>query len=51
MEEAWTPPVDDACTPADILLSDMIFSVLRSTSIYFIDSSSVLSSSNIRTRG
>jgi hypothetical protein len=48
--EYWTPHVDDACTPADILLSDMTFSVLRSMSTSFADSSSVVRSSDICTQ-
>jgi hypothetical protein len=44
--EACTPLSDEACMPTNIT-----FSVMRSMSIYFIDSSIALSSSNINARG
>jgi hypothetical protein len=48
--EACTPLIDEAWTPVDILLSDMTLSVIKSRRTYVMDSSSVVSSSDIRTR-
>jgi hypothetical protein len=48
--EAGSPLVDDACTPVDNPLSDMTLSVIRSRSTSVTDSSTALSSSDIRAR-
>jgi hypothetical protein len=48
--EACTPLIDDAWTPMEILLSDMTLSVIKSRRTSVTDSSSAVSSSDIRTR-
>jgi hypothetical protein len=48
--EAYTPPIDDAWTPVDNLLSDMTLSVIKSIRTNVIDYSSFVSSSDIHTR-
>jgi hypothetical protein len=47
---AFTPPVDDAWTLVDILLSNMALSVIKLRRNSMTDSSSAVSSSDIRTR-
>jgi hypothetical protein len=49
--EACTPIIDAACTPTYITLLDINLSVMRSMSTSFIDSSIVLSYSDIHARG
>jgi hypothetical protein len=49
--EAYTPLVDDGCTPTEITLLDITLSVMRSMSTSFIDSSTALSSLDIHARG
>jgi hypothetical protein len=48
--EVGSPLVDDACIPVDNPLSDMTLSVIKSRSTYVTDSSTVMSSSDIRAR-
>jgi hypothetical protein len=49
-EEACTPPIDDAWTLVDILLSDMTLSIIKSRRTSITDSSSAVSSSDIPNR-
>jgi hypothetical protein len=48
--EADSPLVDDACRPVDNPLSDMTLSVIKSRSTSVTDSSTAVSSSDIRAR-
>jgi hypothetical protein len=48
--EADSPLIDDACRPVDNPLSDMTLSVIKSRSTSVTDSSTVVSSSDIRAR-
>jgi hypothetical protein len=48
--EACTPLVDDAQTPMVIILSDMALLVIKSRRTSVTDSSSAVSSSDIRTQ-
>jgi hypothetical protein len=48
--EVVTPLVDDACTLVGIALFDMNLSVLKSRRAYVMDSSTAVSSSDIRTQ-
>jgi hypothetical protein len=48
--EACSPFVEDACTPVDTPLSNMTLSVIKSRRTYVIDSSTAVSSSDIRAR-
>jgi hypothetical protein len=48
--EASSPLVDDACRPVDNPLSDMTLSVIKSRSTFVTNSSTVVSSLNIRAR-
>jgi hypothetical protein len=49
-EEAFTPLVDEAWTPMEIFLSDMTPSIIKSRRTFVMDSSSTVSSSDIRTQ-
>ena len=49
-EDAFTVLMDESCTPTNNPLSDMTPIVISSRSTYVIDSSSVLSSSDIFTQ-
>jgi hypothetical protein len=48
--EADSPLVEDACTPVDTPLSDMTLSVIKSRRTFVTDSSTAVSSSDIRAR-
>jgi hypothetical protein len=48
--EADSPLIKDVCTPIDTPLSDMTLLVINSRRTYVTDSSTVVSSSNIRAR-
>jgi hypothetical protein len=49
-EEAYTPLIDDAWTPMEILLSDMNLSVIKSGRTSVTDSSSAVRSLDIHTQ-
>jgi hypothetical protein len=48
--EADSPLVEDACIPVDTPLSDMTLSVIKSRRTFVTDSSTAVSSSDIRAR-
>jgi hypothetical protein len=50
MERPDSPLIEDACIPVDTPLSDMTLSVIKSRRTYVTDSSTAVSSSDIRAR-